>query len=336
MAGNARQAERNGWDGARYLSALCEQELAERDSRRIARYAKDSHLPTAKSLARFDFTQVPGLARAHIEALAGGSDWTRQARNILLFGASGVGKTHLAAAIGHGLTEQGVRVRYCATTALVQDLQLDRGHLRLEAALDKLDKYPALILDDFGYVKKTEQETQVLFELIAHRYETGSLIITSNQPFAEWDRIFPDQMMTVAAVDRLVHHATIIEVSSDSYRRKEALGQRRRPARQQRRRPPAAATTTAPARVTRAATPARTPPRGERGGWVIVATSACLKAAATTPPPAAAPLAGPSTSSRPTGSFPCAAPPGAYPRHTATQETLPLKNSGATGQDNCH
>ena len=98
-------------------------------------------------------------------------------------------------------------------------------HLRLEDALHKLDKFPALILDDFGYVKKTEQETQVLFELIAHRYETGSLIITSNQPFAEWDRIFPDQMMTVAAVDRLVHHATIIEVSSDSYRRKEALGQ---------------------------------------------------------------------------------------------------------------
>ena len=82
-----------------------------------------------------------------------------------------------------------------------------------------------LLLDDFGYVKKNEQETQVLFELIAHRYETASLIITSNQPFAEWDRIFPDQMMTVAAVDRLVHHATIIEVSSDSYRRKEALGQ---------------------------------------------------------------------------------------------------------------
>jgi DNA replication protein DnaC len=171
-----------------------------------------------------DFAQVPGLPRARIEALAGSSDWTRQARNVLLLGASGVGKTHLAAAIGHGLAAQSVRVRYGVTTALVQDLQLARQHLRLEDALHKLDKYPALILDDFGYVKKTEQETQVLFELIAHRYETGSLIITSNQPFAEWDRIFPDQMMTVAAVDRLVHHATIIEVSSDSYRRKEALG----------------------------------------------------------------------------------------------------------------
>ena len=241
------QAERHGWDGARYLSALCEQELAERDSRRVARYAKESHLPTAKSLARFDFTQVPALARGQIEALAGGSDWTRQAHNILLFGPSGVGKTHLAAAIGHGLTEQGVRVRFTATTALVQQLQHERGQLRLEAALDKLDKYAVLILDDFGYVKKSEQETQVLFELIAHRYERTSLIITSNQPFAEWDRIFPDPMMTVAAVDRLVHHATIVEVSSDSYRRKQALGR------------VAAQATTATASAVAAATPAPAP-----------------------------------------------------------------------------
>lgn len=219
------KAEHNGWDSAQYLSALCEQELADRYSRRIARYRKESHLPVGKSLASFDFAQVPGLGRGQIEALAGSSDWTRQARNVLLFGASGVGKTHLAAAIGHGLTEHSVRVRYFATTALVQHLQLAREQLRLEDALHKLDKYSALILDDFGYVKKNEQETQVLFELIAHRYETGSLIVTSNQPFAEWDRIFPDQMMTVAAVDRLVHHATIIEVNSDSYRRKEALGQ---------------------------------------------------------------------------------------------------------------
>ncbi len=177
-----------------------------------------------KTLASFDFSEVAELPAARIEALAGCADWTRQGRNVLLFGASGVGKTHLAAAIGHGLTERGVRVRYAATTALVQQLQLAREQLRLEDALHKLDKYPVLILDDFGYVKKSTQETQVLFELIAHRYERASLIITSNQPFAEWDRIFPDPVMTVAAVDRLVHHATIIEVVSDSYRRKQALG----------------------------------------------------------------------------------------------------------------
>jgi DNA replication protein DnaC len=217
------QARAHGWDGAHYLNALCERELADRHSRRIARYAKESQLPPGKTLASFDFSQVADLPAGRIEALAGSGDWTRQARNVLLFGASGVGKTHLAAAIGHGLTERSVRVRYVATTALVQQLQLAREQLRLEEALHKLDKYPVLILDDFGYVKKSTQETQVLFELIAHRYERASLVITCNQPFAEWDRIFPDPMMTVAAVDRLVHHATIIEVASDSYRRKQAL-----------------------------------------------------------------------------------------------------------------
>ena len=220
-----QQAEQDGWNAAEYLTALCELELAERHRRRIARQSAESRLPAGKSLASFDFNQVPGLSVGQFEALAGTVDWIRQSRNVLLFGPSGVGKTHLGAAIGHGLIEQGVRVRYFATTALVQQLQLAREQLRLEEALHKLDRYRALILDDFGYVKKTEQETHVLFELIAHRYETGSLIITSNQPFAEWDRIFPDQMMTVAAVDRLIHHATIIEVSSDSYRRKQALRQ---------------------------------------------------------------------------------------------------------------
>jgi len=223
--GLLQQAEQKGWNAAQYLGALCEQELADRNSRRIARYTKESHLPVGKTLASFDFSQIPTLNAAQIEALATTTDWTRQTRNILLIGASGVGKTHLAAAIGHGLVEQSVRVRYVTTTALVQELQLARTQLRLEDALQKLDKYRALILDDFGYVKKSEQETQVLFELIAHRYETGSLIITSNQPFSEWDRIFPDAMMTVAAVDRIVHHATIIEVTSDSYRRKEAMRQ---------------------------------------------------------------------------------------------------------------
>jgi len=157
--------------------------------------------------------------------LARTTDWTRQAHNVVLFGPSGVGKTHLAAAIGYGLIEQGIRVRHCTTTALVQQLQQARQQLALDDALQKLDRYRVLILDDIGYVKKSDQETQVLFELMAHRYETGSLIVTSNQPFVEWDRIFPDPMMTVAAVDRLIHHATIIEIGGDSYRRKEAMRQ---------------------------------------------------------------------------------------------------------------
>ena len=219
------KATQHNWDGAQYLTALCEQELADRHSRRISRYAKESRLPIGKTLSSFDFTQIPELKAEQIEVFANGFDWVNQSRNLLLFGASGVGKTHLAAAIGHGLTEKGIRVRHYTTTALVQQLQQAREQLELENALQKLDKYKVVILDDFGYVKKNDQETYVLFELIAHRYETGSLIITSNQPFSEWNGIFPDEMMTVAAIDRLVHHANLIEVRSDSYRRKAAMRQ---------------------------------------------------------------------------------------------------------------
>ena len=220
-----QQAQQRGWDHAQYLARLCEQELAERYSRRIDRHTKESKLPVGKTLATYDFKQLPTQQAGQIEALARTTDWTRQAHNVVLFGPSGVGKTHLAAAIGYGLIEQGVRVRHFTTTALVQQLQQARQQLALDDALQKLDRYRVLILDDIGYVKKSDQETQVLFELMAHRYETGSLIVTSNQPFVEWDRIFPDPMMTVAAVDRLIHHATIIEIGGDSYRRKEAMRQ---------------------------------------------------------------------------------------------------------------
>ncbi len=147
-----RQAAQKGWNGAEYLAALCEQELAERYRRRVARYATESRLPAGKSLATFDrpaprFAEAPDLPARQVQALATTSDWVRQAHNVLVFGASGTGKTHLAAAIGHGLTEQGVRVRFTSTTALVQQLQLARAQLRLEDALGKLDKFRVLILD---------------------------------------------------------------------------------------------------------------------------------------------------------------------------------------------
>jgi len=215
-----------GWRHEQYLSALCELEVANRHSRRLARYHKESKLPPGKSLSSFDFDQAVGLNRAHIDALAANVDWVGQARNLLLFGASGLGKTHLACAIGASLIEQGVRVRYYPATALVQELQRARDAYRLEDHLHRLDKYGVILLDDLGYVKRSQGETHVLFELVAHRYETGSLIITANQPFGDWDQIFADSMMTVAAIDRLVHHATIIELSGESYRKKAAMAQR--------------------------------------------------------------------------------------------------------------
>jgi DNA replication protein DnaC len=141
----------------------------------------------------------------------------------LAFGPSGVGKSHLAAALGQALVENGYRVLFTRTTDLVQRLQAARRDFTLKGAVDKLDKYDLLILDDISYVRKDQAETSVLFDLISARYERRSLLITVNQPFGNWDDIFPDKAMTVAAIDRLVHHAVILEINTESYRHKIAI-----------------------------------------------------------------------------------------------------------------
>ena len=133
--------------------------------------------------------------------------------------------------------ENGWRVLFARTTDLVQKRQIARRDLALESAIAKLDKYHLLILDDFAYVNKDQAETSVIFELIGTRYERRSLLITANQPFGEWGRIFPNQAMTLAAIDRLVHHATIFEMNVESYRRRAALERKRGPGR-----PPSRAT----------------------------------------------------------------------------------------------
>ena len=223
MAGFAVQADSEGWGAARFLAALCEHELADRDQRRIARHLNESGLPAGKTFATFDFAAVPTIRKAHVMALAESDAWLDQGANILCFGPSGIGKSHLAAAIGTALIERGKRVLFVRTTDLVQKLQAARRDLVLPAVLAKLDSFDAVVLDDLGYVRKDQAETTVLFELIAERYERRSLITTCNQPFSAWDEIFPDPAMTVAAIDRLVHHATILELNTESYRRRAAM-----------------------------------------------------------------------------------------------------------------
>jgi DNA replication protein DnaC len=219
----ADKALHDQWRPEQYLSELCHIELASRTDKRQMRYVKESNLPSGKHLGGFDFTAIEGLNKARMYELADNHDWIRQGANLLLFGASGVGKTHLASSLGDSLIEAGIRAKFYSASALVQQLQEAKQSLKLQDALNKLDKYPALIIDDIGYVKKTEQETSVLFELIAHRYERHSLIITSNQSFEDWDELFTDTTMTVAAIDRLVHHAHIIQLTGESYRRKTAM-----------------------------------------------------------------------------------------------------------------
>jgi len=219
----AERADREGWPAARLLAALAELEVAERVQRRIQRHLQEARLPPGKTLDSFEFAAVPTLSRAQIAALAAGDSWLEKGTNILAFGPPGSGKTHIAAALGHALVDNGFRVLFTRTTDLVQRLQAARQDLSLSSAIDKLDKYDLLILDDLSYVHKSQAETSVLFELISARYERRSLMITANQPFGAWDQIFPDKAMTVAAIDRLVHHAVILEMNVESYRRRTAL-----------------------------------------------------------------------------------------------------------------
>ena len=214
------QATEQSWGYAQFLSRLCEQEVARRFETRIRNWTKEAKLPRGKSFATLAINELPKPIQQKVIGLRDNTQWALQADNVLLIGPSGVGKSHIAAALGLHLIEQGVRVKWLQATALVQLLQQAKAALDLMGLMSKLDKYRVLIIDDIGYVKKTDSETQVLFEFIAHRYESGSLIITSNQPFSHWDQIFPDTLMTVAAIDRIIHHATIVEIDGDSYRKK--------------------------------------------------------------------------------------------------------------------
>ena len=224
----AQRSDKEGWPAGRFLGGLLEHELAERAKRRIERHRVESQLDTTKTLASFEFAEVPMLSKAHVMALASGDSWIDKGATILIFGPPGVGKSHVACGIGHALIDAGYRVLYTRTSELVQRLQAARQSLQLPQALAKLDRYDLIILDDLSYVRKDQAETSVLFELISERYERRSILITANQPFSGWDSVFPDPGMTVAAIDRLVHHSTIFELNNvESYRSKEALRRQR-------------------------------------------------------------------------------------------------------------
>ena len=185
------RADREGWPSARLLATLAELELGERARRRIQRHLLEAHLPPGKTLDSFDFASVPMVSRAHVTALASGDAWLAKGANILLFGPAATGKSHLGAALGHALVETGYRALFTRTTDLVQRLQTARQALSLESAIEKLDKYHLIILDDLCYVRRDQAETSVLFGLIATRYERHSPLVTSNQPFGEWTACSP-------------------------------------------------------------------------------------------------------------------------------------------------
>ena len=203
------------------VSEVLELEAAGRKERRVERLRRASKLPPGKTFETLDRARVPRPVLLKVQELSRG-DFVDQAGNVLLFGLPGVGKSHLACALGHALVEAGHSVLFTPTYQVVQQLLAARRDLCLPRALRALDVFDAVILDDLGYVQQTTEEAEVLFTLMAERYERRSLIITSNLVFSEWDRIFKTPMATAAAIDRLVHHAAILEIDRESVRAEEA------------------------------------------------------------------------------------------------------------------
>ena len=205
-----------------YLYELAQRECEVRRANKIARLVKMSKLPLEKTLQMFELTRLPLNIRRQVKVLAEGSFADRR-ENILAFGKPGSGKTHLLCGICHELARQGRNVYFGTCDLMVQELLRAKQELTLDKLLKKIGRYDVLMIDDFGYVKQNREEMEVLFTLLAHRYERGSVLITSNLPFSKWEMIFKDPMTTAAAIDRLVHHSVILELNVPSYRAEQAM-----------------------------------------------------------------------------------------------------------------
>jgi DNA replication protein DnaC len=218
----ALKAAKGGQTHEAFLYDLVQCECVQRDERRTARLLHRSGLPQEKTFATLALDRFPLAVRQQLERLQNGT-FVEEAINVIAVGRPGTGKSHLAAALGHALVVQGQAVRWSTTAQLVQQLLAAKRDLRLPQLLAQLDRFACLILDDIGYVQHDRDEMEVLFTLLAERYERRSLVITTNLVFSEWTRIFKDPMTTMAAVDRVVHHAVILDLMGvESYRVKEA------------------------------------------------------------------------------------------------------------------
>jgi DNA replication protein DnaC len=215
------RAEKEGWGFERFLHHLIELEVEQRRQRRLERVLKAAKLPAGKTLATLNKDLLPVKVRRQIPTLVEGS-FVDRGENLLAFGLPGRGKTHLVCALGAELIQRGYTVHFTPAYALVQRLLAAKQSLGLEREMRRLDAFDALIIDDIGYVQQTREETEVLFTLLAERYERRTVIITSNLVFSQWDRIFKDPMTTAAAIDRIIHHCVILELNGASFRAEAA------------------------------------------------------------------------------------------------------------------
>jgi DNA replication protein DnaC len=224
----AERARQESLSYERYLLELAEQECESRRSGRVERLLRESRLFLEKSLSSLDLKRLPAKASQQVRSLLEG-DFVGRHENVLIFGNPGSGKTHVACALGQELIRSGRKVMFATCGLVVQDLLAAKRDLKLRGFLKKNSRYEVLILDDIGYVQYSREEMEVLFSLLAERYERGSVILTSNLPFSGWESIFKDPMTTAAAIDRLVHHSVIVELNVPSYRAEQAKKSRQSP-----------------------------------------------------------------------------------------------------------
>ena len=217
----AVKAMSEGLSYEQYLFELAQIECDVRRANKIIRLIKASKLPMEKTLENFDLKRLPLRIRQQVKILLEGS-FVDRTENLLAFGNPGSGKTHLLCGLCHELARQGRRVYFSTCDSIVQQLLRAKRDLELDKLLKKFSRFDALMIDDFGYVKQDRDEMEVLFTLLAHRYERGSMLITSNLPFSKWEVIFKDPMTTAAAIDRLVHHSVVLELNVPSYRAEQA------------------------------------------------------------------------------------------------------------------
>ncbi len=222
----AERAKKQGWSHVRYLDELANIEAQDRKDRRIDRLKRQSKLPRDKTLSTLKQRRFPAAVRGQIKSLCQG-DFLEGSTNLCIFGNPGTGKTHVMSAIGHELVNMGHTVLFTTACELVERLLEAKRDLRLSRELRKLDNFECLALDDIGYVQQDRSEMEVLFTLLAERYERRSVLITSNLVFSKWDQIFKDAMTTAAAIDRVVHHSVIMELSVPSFRQEVAKSRTR-------------------------------------------------------------------------------------------------------------
>lgn len=212
------RAEAENWGYARFLSYLFEAEANDRLQRKIQRQLKEANLPAGKTLESLDEKKLPDKIRRQLPTLVE-ADFVRRGDNLLCFGLAGRGKTHFVAAVAREwICRHQFQVLFVPAFRLVTQLLVAKRDLKLPQAIARLQRFDAVVIDDIGYVQQSSDEMEVLFQFLAERYERKSVVITSNLVFSQWDQIFKNPMTTMAAVDRLVHHATILEFTGESHR----------------------------------------------------------------------------------------------------------------------